>query len=499
MANNKASKVILLVYLLQVAPLLDLRVVVDESWLGIPAAELVQHGTMRLSVSDDAESIRWSRPPLLQYILALAFEVGGIRIKTGRWAMILLGMSTVAITFFLGRRVTNPPTAGLAAFLLSTDNLFFLSSRTIRYEALVCLLSTGAVLSALFGRVSAKRGAWIASAVFAGLGLVSHPSAFPAMLFTFYLLATEWRRKRIPIRWFCGLLLLMSLPVISYILLEVVPHFNTFSGMAGSRIGQLVSVSALLSLVHEEMAERWAGFLLFPVRLPQFLAFVGAIGLIIFGRRMSWHPEESKSFPALRPLVGFVVLFLVYLTFLPTDKTVRYFAVIAPVYSLLISGAIMYLSSSTALLQKRKLLETITWSGVIALLAYQGLLNLAYLYKYRGSSYGAVITEIRKAIHPHDVLYGTMNFALAFHEQPYWAWEVANPDSAIEHHKADVFLMNDRDLVSDEGGPDKAWREKRRRSMERICQGQGKLIGKIEGGFYGTILIYRIANDGRAP
>jgi 4-amino-4-deoxy-L-arabinose transferase-like glycosyltransferase len=188
---------------MQALPYLSYRWVTDESWYAGPAYSIA-HGN---GVADpaigpnDLENRFDARPPGTAIVIAAAFRLFGTSAITARLGSILAGLTIVFFTYRLARDVIGEDGALIATFLVATDNLVVLASRSARPEA----LTTMAVLASLLAMKQYAREGRIVWAFLSGL-LIAVGNMFHITLLGFIVsigvlaIVLDRKRGRSPLR-----------------------------------------------------------------------------------------------------------------------------------------------------------------------------------------------------------------------------------------------------------------------------------------------------------
>ena len=157
----------ILLFLLQTVPYLSYRWVTDESWYTGPAYSIA-HGDGFKDPAigpNDLENHFDARPPGTAIVIAAGLRLFGTGQIPARMGSILAGLAIVVLTYRLGRDVIGEKGALISTFLVATDNLIVLTSRTARPEA----LTTMAILASLLAMKQYARKGPIVWALLSGL------------------------------------------------------------------------------------------------------------------------------------------------------------------------------------------------------------------------------------------------------------------------------------------------------------------------------------------
>jgi hypothetical protein len=132
-----------------------------------------------LQPTADRIAIYLESPPLLPYVLALAFAAGGASVLVARLVAVLVSVLLVAVIALLGRQVFNAETGLTAAALAATTPLAVIAGRNVQTDSLYLCLVTAALL--FYHRAEHARSA--ANRLLAGLlfGLALFTKLFAGM------------------------------------------------------------------------------------------------------------------------------------------------------------------------------------------------------------------------------------------------------------------------------------------------------------------------------
>jgi 4-amino-4-deoxy-L-arabinose transferase-like glycosyltransferase len=470
----------ILLFLLQTIPYLSYRWVTDESWYSGPAYSIA-HGN---GIADpaigpnDLENHFDARPPGTALVIASAFRLFGTSQVTARLGSILAGLMIIFLTYRLARDLIGEEGALVAAFLVATDNLIVLTSRSARPEA----LTTMAILASLLAMkqyAGNDRSIW---AFFSGL-LIAMGTMFHITLLGYIVslgvmvIVLDCKRSRFPLRgafaYTLGYLLGL-LPFAVWIMISPSgrdgfreEYLSRASGtplwsrllQEGHRYSDLLG----LNMLHGHGLES------IPCRLPIPLFFL-AVSFLLWKLRPRWFYLELLM---LTP----TVLWLVY----TVNKSSRYLALLAPIFALAIGAAV-------AATGNNRKLHRVFLSLSCLVIAAQISANLFFLNAARMADYNKVTAELRSVIPPGQTAYGTITFWLALHDRPFISYERTNPWMAANQFHARYFITGDR--VMNSGLPsDEAFYDDLRGSMAEVIA-QSKLIAHFPDPYYGDLRIY---------
>lgn len=471
-----------LLFLLQALPYLSCRWVTDESWYAGPAYSIA-HGN---GVADpaigpnDLENHFDARPPGTAIVIAAAFRLFGTGQIPARLGSILAGLAIIFFTYRLARDVIGEEGALIAAFLVATDNLIVLVSRSARPEALTVM----AILASLLAmKEYSRRGqiVWaLLSGLLIGIGTMFHITLLGYIVsFAALAIVLDRRRAIFPPRGaisFAFGYVLGLLPFATWILTAPMGsdgfHEEYLSRAEGGRLwsrflqeGHRYSDLLGLNMLHGHGLES------FPVRLPVPLLFLAASFLLWKLRRKWFYLEVLLLTPT--------VLWLIY----TVNKSSRYLALLAPIFALAIGAAV---AASGA----NRRMHNVALALSCLVIAAQVSANVFLLRAARNANYDKVAAELRSVIPPGQTAYGTITFWLALHDYPFISYERTDPWMAANQFHARYFITGDRVMTSSAPG-DEAFYEKLRRSMAKVIS-QSKVVGHFPDPYYGDLKVYEL-------
>ena len=471
-----------LLFLLQALPYLSYRWVTDESWYAGPAYSIV-HGN---GVADpaigpnDLENHFDARPPGTAIVIAAAFKLFGTSQIAARCGSIIAGVLIVFFTYRLARDVIGEEGALVATFLVATDNLIVLTSRSARPEALTAM----AILASLLAIKRYAREDRLIWAFLSGL-LIAIGTMFHVTLLGYIVsigilaIVLDRRRGRFPLRGAIGYAAgygLGLLPYAAWILTAPLgragfreeylskarnlPLWSKFL-QEGHRYSDLLG----LNMLHGHGLES------IPVRLPIPLFFLAASFLLWKLRRRWFYLELLLLTPS--------VIWLIY----TANKSSRYLAILAPLFALTIGAAVAATGGN-------RRLHRVFMSVSCLVIAAQLAANILLLHAARNADYNKVTAELRSVIPSGQTAYGTITFWLSLHDHPYISYERTDPWTAANQFHARYFITGDRVMTSGLPG-DEAFYESLRRDIAEVAA-QSKLAGDFHDPYYGELKIYAL-------
>ena len=413
-------------------------------------------------------------------VVAGAFRLFGTGQIPARLGSILAGLAIILLTFRLARDVIGEEGALVAAFLVATDNLIVLTSRTARPEA----LTTMAILASLLAMEQYARKDRIAWAFLSGL-LMAMGTMFHITLLGYIVsigvlaIVLDCKRGGFPLRGAISYSFGYALGLIPFAAWILTAPL----GRAGFHQEYLnpAKSSPLWSKLLQE-SHRYPDLLglnmlhghgleSIPVRLLIPLFFLAA-SFLLWKLRRRWFYLELL-------LLAPTVFWFVYLI----DKTPRYFALLAPVFALAIGAAVAASGSN------RRLHRAVLALSCLVIAA-QITGNILLLRAARNADYNAVTAELRRAVPPGQTAYGSVTFWLALHDHPYISYERTDPWMAANQFHARYFIAGDRVMTSGLPG-DEAFYESLRRSMAEVIA-QSELVGHFTDPYYGDLKVYQL-------
>ncbi|MGD0859201.1 MAG: glycosyltransferase family 39 protein [Terracidiphilus sp.] len=455
----------------------------DESWYAATGYSIAHgNGVANPAIGpNDLENRFDARPPGTAMVIAAAFRLFGTGQIPARLGSILSGLAIILLTYRLARDFIGQQGALVAAFLVATDNLIVLTSRTARPEA----LTTMAILSSLLAMKQYARKDRVAWAFLSGLliaaGTMFHITVL-GYIVSFGILAIVLDRGRggFPPRGAIAYAFgyaLGLLPFTAWILTAPMGR----AGLREEYLSRAVGVSLWSKFLQE--GHRYSDLLglnmlhghgleSIPVRLPIPLFFLAA-SFLLWKLRRHWFYLELL-------LLAPTVLWLID----TANKSSRYLALIAPLFALAIGAAVAASSPS------RRLHRAVLFLSCLAVAAQMSA-NFLLLRAARNADYSKVAAELRSVIPPGQTAYGTITFWLALHDRTFISYERTGPWMAANQFHARYFIAGDRVMTG--GLPtDEAFIADLNRHLAEVIA-QSKLVGHFPDPYYGDLKVYELA------
>jgi len=470
----------ILLYLLQTVPYLSYRWVTDESWFS-GTAYSIAHGNGIANPAFGANYIVSrcdTHPPGTAIVIAAAFRLFGTSPITARLGSILAGMLVIILTYFLARDVIGENEALIVAFLVATDNLIVLTSRSARPEA----LTTMAVFASLLAMKQYARNSAIGWAFLSGLlialGTMFHITVLGYIVsLGILMLFIDRRRSGCPLRGAIGYTFGYGLGVLPFVIWILTTPLGRV-GFKEEYLGRVGGIPLWSKLLQE--GHRYSDLLginmlhghgleSIPVRLPIPLFFLAAT-FLLWKRRRQWFYLE----------LVFIIPTALWLVYTP-DKMSRYLALVAPVFALVIASAV-------AAAKENRRLHRIFLSLSCLVIVAQLAANIFLLHAARKADYNKVTSELLSVIPPGQSAYGTATFWLALHDHPFISYERTSPSMAASQFHVRYFITGDRVMTMGLPG-DAVFYESLRRDVAETTA-QSKLVGRVSDPYYGDLKVY---------
>jgi 4-amino-4-deoxy-L-arabinose transferase-like glycosyltransferase len=468
-------------FLLQELPWFRARWVEDESWYSITGYTFLQEGHLRNpTFATHSDSKVDEKPFAMPLTLAGAFRLFGVSIVSARVLSLMAGLALIIVVYLLGLEVGGPAVAAGAALLIATDNFLFLAARTARPEAYVTLFTSLAFLLWAKARRSGSLKLVLLSGLSAGIGINYHPAALGLAFSLGCLVLYEcgrqfWKDPRLA-------------AIVAGIILPIVPFAVWTHSDAEHRAAfeeTYLKQGRSQNLRQNLLAERtrYADFigassqrLPLPFHIPYRLHIAVAL---LAGMAILYWKNRALSYTIMIAVLPSLLLWI----YLP-NKSSRYFAVIAPVFAILIGSA-----AFTKWPARRFVRLATVAAGLLVMTQVAG--NAILLYRSRPAQYAGVAAGLQTLIPKGNSVYGAITFWMALHDRPYYAYNRTKFDYATEKLRPNYMILNDRVMISGEGYGEDNWTALRKQAEAYVAE-HGSLAGKVPNDFYGDLEVYRI-------
>ena len=470
----------IILFLLETIPYLSCRWVTDESWYSAPAYSIA-HGNGFANPAmgaNDIENHFDARPPGTALVIASAFRLFGTGQIPARLGSILAGLAIIFFTYRLARDVIGDEGALVAAFLVATDNLIVLTSRTARPEALTTMAIMASLLAMKqYGR--RYRILWaLMSGVLLGIGTTFHITVLGFIVSLGILaIVLDCRRGGFPLRGAFAYALGYGLGILPFAtwLLTAPMGRMAFRAEYVNRGGIIPLWSRFLQEWH-----RYSDLLGFnmvhghglesiPIRIPIPLFFLAASFLLWKMRRRQFYLELLLLLPTM--------LWFSYITY----RSSRYLALLAPIFALVVGASVAAASDD-------RRLHRVLLSLSCLVIAAQMSASFYLLHQASFADYDKVGAELRSVIPPGQTAYGTIAFWLALRDRSFISYQRTDPWMAANQFHARYFITGDRVMASGNAN-DSVFYGNLQRSISGVIA-QSKLVGQFPDPYYGDLKVY---------
>jgi hypothetical protein len=472
------------------------KVWMDTSWSAITPYNLAKNGKLAnpiITGFDHREDHVLAPTIVYSIIIAPVYKLFGLGIVQGRVVSILMGFLLLCVTYFFTRSYYDNTIALLAIILLASDNVFFVTSRTVRADIYVAFIATAGFFLFIYSLDKNSLKLMALSGLFAGISLYTHPNAFLVVIAIIVLFLIKYKLSLYTSKYFwtfISFLFIGFLPYALYVIIIDYPnHFANFHAQLSGRTDHY-AVNLLAGYFQEY--KRYDSYIYFPKRLIIFLVQIGALSYAALSKR-----KIDKHLCLL------VLLFVVLLpVWNPSNPTPRYFITIMSPICILVS--VMFvdlyrkisLSSANSFLKHRKQLRVVFLSIGLLFFANQALGNVYILWKHKDNNYYSFIEEIQHVIPKGASVWGSISFWIGLHDHPYLTQ--ISPFHEVLKFKPEYAILYDSETWGDvsvtvgrKAHTAQSFAQIRMK-MEQLCQTNGILLKQIQNPYYGDVYIYRI-------
>jgi 4-amino-4-deoxy-L-arabinose transferase-like glycosyltransferase len=464
-----------LLLLVQGVVLIRTRWVEDESWNTDEAVTWMREGHLRMSsFNADLASVVDVRPPLTPIGMGTTFHLFGIGTAQARMFSVAAGLGTVIVVWFLALSLWSPLAASLSAIAAATDLFIVVASRTARPEIHCALFCTLALL--LFYEAREKNSSLLA--LLCGLSLgIAHGLGFVAAFGV--LLLIEFRARFFLEKRFWGLVAGVTLSIAPFAIWICSTPVNI-------RAFRQVYLDRLAVPLMEKVAGEWsryADFLgfgnrkvpligAFPLRLHLAIILVVAFALV--------YRKNRK----LAIELAVVVLVNFFWWAAQVNKGSRYFAVVAPILSLVVGIGLAQLATLGKRGRQAAALLFLLYAGT------QLASNALWIRLGRKADYPQVAQALRAAVPSGASVYGAITFYMALNDRVYFAYDRTPFAYALANLHPQYLILGDRVMIHGSGsGLDDC--AALRTELFAFVQKHATLVAKVPNEFYGDLAVYK--------
>jgi len=374
----------------------------------------------------------------------------------------------------------NPLAASFSAIAAATDLFIVVASRTARPEihcAFFCMLAL-----LLYYKAREKNSFLLALVCGLSLGgaLNFHPHGL-GFIFAFgVLFLIEFRARIFFEKRFWAL--------IAGIAVSVAPFaIWIYSAPVNIEAFHQVYLSRLAVPLTAKLMGEW-------VRYADFLGFgngklplVGAfplrlhLAIILVAAFVSVYCKNRKLAIELAVVVGINLLWWAD----QVNKSSRYFAVIAPVLSLIVGIGLARLSTLDRRWRQNAVLLFLVYAGT------QLASNVLWVYMGRKADYPQVASALRAAVPPGASVYGIITFYMALNNRVYYSSDRTPFSYALSNLHPEYLILWDRVMMHGSGAGDDDFGQIRT-DLAAFVQQHATLVARAPNEFYGNLEIYKV-------
>ncbi|MCX6151709.1 MAG: hypothetical protein NTX22_14395 [Ignavibacteriales bacterium] len=379
----------------------------DESWVAVPAYNLAKTGGFYVTAITDFNGYPTTvyQFTCYQAILVVIHFILPKSIIISRLLNVVIVPIIFFLVYFISLRIFKSKTWSVVpVLLLAVDNIFFLTSYIVRPDIVLAIgipLSIFVMYDNKFN-LKKERSVWIGliSIIFVGI----HPNYILVIgSFLICYLLFEWsnfsfkENEAIIIKFLIPLLVGLTAVLIFISSSESYKHLNLIDFLKAylyktTTIDDKGTILNLPELLRQE-GRRYDEFLNYPYRLHILVLFIASL---IFG-----FFSKEKIIKMIALSVGFVLLGL---TILIANKNVRYFTMLLPSISILVTWFFYQLNLSLKNISFRRILYSVLLIVVFSSLAG----NLFLIYKRWDTKYSDLKNGLYLHLNPKDKVLGDL-------------------------------------------------------------------------------------------
>jgi len=401
------------------------------------------------------------------------------------------GLLLICITYWFANRFFGRRVARLAAGLLVIDNLVFVTSRTVRADIFVALFAVSGYFVFLHAlEVKSKVGMSVAGALI-GVSIYTHPNGvlvLVAVVLVFVFSAgREIFRSWYFLYFVAGFVVFVSPYFLYVLILDLSNNFSTFFAQLGENASYLER-NFIRDILSENV--RYRDYILFPKRFVifavQFLSVVFSI--VVLG-------------PTARKVAALPLVFCVLLPFwAPQNSTARYFVVIIPAVTVLVSAALycLYEKSKSDNIRcfRSPLIRRTVLIVVLSVFCLNQIAGEIYiLWDHRDNDYSNFVNQMREVIPVGSRVWGSMSFWIGMHDYPFRSQ--ITPCEDVLEFKPEYVVLYDHETWGNRSATVGRWIDRKvydeiKGQMEKLCEERGEFLRSVDDRYYGNVKIYKI-------
>jgi 4-amino-4-deoxy-L-arabinose transferase-like glycosyltransferase len=470
-----------LLLFIQCVVLIQTRWVEDESWNTDESVTWMREGRLRMSsFNADLASVVDARPPLTPIGMGTTFRLFGIGIAQARMFSVVAGIGTVIVVWLLALSFWGPLAASLSAMAAATDLFIVIASRTARPEIHCAFFCSLALL--LFYKAREKNSFLLAlgSGLSLGAALNFHPHGVGFVAAIGVLLLIEFRARVFLEKRFWALVAGVALSIAPFAIWICSAPVNL-------QAFRQVYLGRLAVPLSEKLAAEWpryADFLGFGNRKVPLIGSVPVrlhLALILLAAFVLVYRKNRK----LAIELGVVVVVNLLWWADQVSKGPRYFAVIAPIFSVIVGVGLAQLST----LGKRR-----RQASALLFLLYAGTQlagNVLWIRLGRKADYPQVAQGLRAAIPPGASVYGAITFYMALNDRVYYSYDRTPFPYALANLHPQYLILWDRVMMHGSGtGLDDF--VGLRGQLTSFVRDHATLAARVPNEFYGGLEVYKV-------
>jgi len=468
-----------ILFFIQQLPYFQTRWIEDENSYADAAWTFAREGKIRMSMypPTDVGSVVDVRPPAMPVAVGAVFKIIGLGVWQARLLPFLGALAAIFVTYLLGGYLAGEWAGAIAALLVATDSLLFVAGRTTRPEGMEACLN---MLAALLFMRAMRRDSWglaLLSGLVAGISMNFHINGIitPVAMGLWALYEYGWKVWQKPVAWvFAATVALCIVPYVLWINSDAL-HQHAYVEM--QNLGTVMPFSRL----HGEIM-RYSDFLgignlkalpvAIPVRAPITMLILGSLGVLyVCNRRLFWY-------------LGLFLAAHMGVWFYLANKNVRYTAVAAPLFAIIVAAGCISLATTPNL--RRIAVACCVVYGVIGMLGNAFLVN-----RFKNADYVGLTAQLREAVPQGSTVYGANTFWLALQEdRRYYSADRTSLDYATVNLKPQYLILYDRLMMHGSGYGDNFG--DLRSEATAYVKTHGEKVALIPSAFYGDLEIYRV-------
>lgn len=491
---DKLFVVILLVFLFQEGIFIDKRVTVDEVWHSVPVYRAGEDGPFTVkAIKEGAGYAKIYQLAGYQSILILWHSIFPEEIIYSRIFSLLFGLLILVSIYFLSKRIwKNSLWALIPAAALAFDNIFFITSITVRSD-IVIAAGIPVILLTIYDdewKLRPRQLFW--AGVISLIFISMHPNfllASTAFIIAYFIAEAKSHsiKQNLQNIFFYGSPFLI---VAFLVITSSISMGFDLTGFITPYVTKTLELSAITSFnvkaVFLKEWNRYLDFMQFPFRVHLFIILILSASLPLFAK------EKAIKFISI--IISIILIFFLALH----TKSARYLVLLLP---------LVYLSFTFVAYQiynkvKGKYIEWCIIPGVISLVIISFAGNIYLINKYWNTAYKEFSDKLYFTTSEGEkvvgdlILWDTFKYS-DFSAYPSGEMELNNYNYVITRYGV---YGNNNIIMSRSNTFSRAGNKKRRDDGYKIIEAaiaeRGTLIKEVDNYYYGNFKIYKL-NSGK--